>query len=73
MLGQTAVTLPAMYNPATDEWTPAGDLLEPRYSGRLVVLDDGSALILGGAADYNVAGDTPFCPVPLITVERFWP
>jgi hypothetical protein len=62
-----------LYDPATDTWTPAGDLSEPRHSGRLVALDDGSALVLGGTTEYNVHGDAPFCPVPLTTVERFWP
>lgn len=70
---QVALRSTELYNPATDRWTPAGELIEPRYDGRLVALDDGSAVILGGAADYNVYYDTPFCPVPLTTVERFWP
>jgi hypothetical protein len=70
---QVALRSTELYNPETDKWAPAGDLLEPRYNGRLVALDDGSALILGGTAEYNLHGDTPFCPVPLTTVERFWP
>lgn len=70
---QVALRSTELYDPATDTWTRAGDLLEPRFDGRLVALDDGSALILGGTAEYNVYGDTPFCPPPLSTVERFWP
>jgi hypothetical protein len=70
---EIAVRSSELYDPATDRWTATGKLLEPRYGGRLIALDDGSALILGGAADYNVAMATPFCPTPLPTVERFWP
>lgn len=58
-----------LYDPATDTWARAGDLLEPRSDGRLVALDDGSAIILGGPAAY----DDPSCPPSLQTVERFWP
>ncbi|HEX6867402.1 MAG TPA: hypothetical protein VF119_01290 [Candidatus Limnocylindrales bacterium] len=62
-----------LYDPETDAWSPAGDLLEPRYDAQMVALDDGSALILGGTAEHNVDGDTPFCPQPLTTTERFRP
>jgi hypothetical protein len=60
-------------DPAADRWTPAGDLLEPRQNGLAVGLQDGSVLVLGGDASFNIGVATPFCPEPLTTVERFHP
>jgi hypothetical protein len=62
-----------LYDPSTDTWTTVGDLHEPRSAGLLVPLLDGSALILGGTAEVDAGVDVPFCPAPLLTVERFWP
>ena len=62
-----------LYDPATDRWIPGKDLLEARYGGHALVLQDGSVLILGGANDFNTEGDTPWCPTPLVTTERLSP
>ena len=62
-----------LYDPATDRWTPGTDLLEARYGGHALALQDGSVLVLGGANDFNTEGDTPWCPTPLVTTERLSP
>jgi hypothetical protein len=62
-----------VYDPRTDRWTAGGDLLEPRRNGLAVVLQDGSVLVLGGDAELNGEGDTPFCPPPLTSTERLDP
>jgi Kelch motif/Galactose oxidase, central domain len=59
-----------IYDPATDSWTPGPDLLEPRKDGHATQLADGSILIYGGDADFNVEGDVPWCPSPMTSVER---
>jgi Galactose oxidase, central domain/Kelch motif len=59
-----------IYDPSTDHWTTVGDLLEPRKDGLAVVLQDGSVLVLGGDASFNRQVETPFCPAPLVSVER---
>jgi N-acetylneuraminic acid mutarotase len=40
-----------LFDPATDTWSAAPDLPEPRLFGRAVTLTDGSALIVGGSRD----------------------
>ncbi len=62
-----------VYDPRMDRWVPGPDLLEPRYLGHMIALEDGSVLVLGGQADFNTAGDTPWCPSPIVTVERWMP
>ena len=62
-----------VYHPTSDRWTTMPDLLEPRYDGTAAVLGDGSILLMGGYADFNVHGDTPWCGAPLTSVERFTP
>jgi N-acetylneuraminic acid mutarotase len=57
----------------TGAWTPMADLLQPRYGAEALVLADGSVLLLGGYADFNVNGDTPWCPTPITSVERLSP
>jgi len=59
-----------LYDPASDRWIAGKDLLDARYGGHAVALDDGSVLVLGGANDFNTEGDTPWCPTPLVTAER---
>lgn len=71
--GEQVLRSTELYDPAIDTWTSTGTMRDARHGGRLVALDDGSALILGGTAEYNVYGDTPFCPQRLTTAERFWP
>jgi len=61
------------YDPRTGRWSALPDLLEPRYGGRAVVLADGSVLVMGGYATFNTEGDTPWCPAPMTSVERFSP
>jgi Galactose oxidase, central domain len=53
-------------------WTVSLDLLEPRKDGHAVTLDDGSVLIFGGDASFNVAGDVPWCPDPMTSTERVY-
>ena len=60
-----------IFDPTTNGWSTADDLLEPREGGLAVVLEDGSVLVLGGSADFNTEGEVPWCPTPLTTVERF--
>lgn len=62
-----------VYDPAADRWASAGALLTPRMDGYAVALADGSALVLGGAANFDTNYATPFCPSALASVERFWP
>jgi len=62
-----------VFDLSADRWTAVGDLLEPRQEGLAVALQDGSVLLLGGNASFNTEGDTPFCPQPLASVERFYP
>lgn len=57
------------FDPASGQWTALGDLQQSRYGGHAVILDDGSVLVMGGYADFNVAGDVPWCPSPLTSTE----
>jgi hypothetical protein len=71
-----ALTRVEVFDPESGAWTVAPDLLEPRYAGygaHLVVLSDGDVLLLGGANDFNTGFDTPWCPQPMTSVERFTP
>ena len=61
-----------IYDPATDSWSAGPDLLEPRKDGHATQLADGSILIYGGDADFNVQGDVPWCPSPMTSVERVY-
>ena len=62
-----------IYDPTADRWATSSDLLTPRMEGQAIRLADGSVLILGGYDAFNTEGDTPFCPPPLTSVERFYP
>jgi hypothetical protein len=62
-----------VFDPGPGRWSSMPDLLEPRYDAKAVVLGDGSVLIMGGYADFNIHGDTPWCGTPLTSVERFTP
>ena len=62
-----------LYDPATDRGSPGSELVEARYGGHALALQDGSVLVLGGANDFNTEGDTPWCPTPLVTTERLSP
>jgi hypothetical protein len=68
---QKGLTAVEVFDPTTNGWTVTGDLLEPRYDAVALALRDGSVLLMGGAADFNVHGDTPWCPSAMTTVERF--
>jgi len=65
-----ALTTVEAFDPSTGRWTTGPGLLEPREHGKALVLDDGSVLLMGGDAEFNVQGDTPFCPSPISSVER---
>lgn len=62
-----------VFGPQTRTWTPVGDLLEPRKEGKTIVLGDGTVLVMGGDASFNVNVETPFCAPPLTSVERSSP
>jgi hypothetical protein len=62
-----------VYDPQTNVWQAGPDLREGRYGGHLIQLDDGSLLLFGGQADFNVFGDTPWCATPITNVERWLP
>ena len=68
-----ALTRVEVFDPESDAWTVADDLREPRYDAQLVTLRDGDVLLLGGAKDFNTEFDTPWCPAPMTSVERFTP
>jgi hypothetical protein len=51
--GTSIVATTLIYDPATDEWTESGDLVEARYKHAVVTLPDGRALAIGGSG----AGD----------------
>jgi hypothetical protein len=68
-----AVASVELFDPASGRWTTMPDLLEARYDATAVVLGDGSVLLMGGYANFNVDGDTPWCGEPMISVERFTP
>lgn len=61
-----------MFDPLTGVWTVGPDLLEPRKDGHALLLEDGSVLIHGGDASFNVAGDVPWCPDPMTSTERVY-
>jgi hypothetical protein len=71
-VGVQAVATTEIYDPATDTWSAGPDLLEPRKAGGALLLPDGSVLIVGGDASFNTAGDVPWCPEPLTSVERVY-
>ncbi len=68
----SAVADAFLYDPTTNTWTRADDLLVPRAMHALVAMPDGSALVIGGAdAGYGVS---PTTAVTLRTsIERFDP
>ena len=41
------------FDPATNAWTPAAPLAEPRYAHSLLLLPDGQVLAVGGAREYD--------------------
>jgi hypothetical protein len=68
-----ALAVVEVFHRDTGSWTAMADLLQPRYGAEALVLADGSVLLLGGYADFNVNGDTPWCPTPITAVERLSP
>ncbi len=70
--GVHALATTEIYDPVTDRWSAGPDLLEPRKDGHALVLADGSVLIHGGDASFNVDGDVPWCPEPLTSTERLY-
>jgi hypothetical protein len=67
-----ALATTEIYDPVTDKWSAGPDLLETRKDGHALRLDDGSVLIHGGDASFNTAGDVPWCPDPMTSVERVY-
>jgi hypothetical protein len=70
--GVQAAATTEIYDPVADAWSAGPDLLEPRKDGGALLLPDGSVLILGGDASFNTHGDVPFCPDPMVSVERVY-
>jgi hypothetical protein len=70
--GARALATTEIYDPVADSWAAGPDLLEPRKDGHALVLPDGSVLIHGGDASFNVDGDVPWCPDPMTTTERVY-
>ncbi len=71
-MGARALATTEIYDPVADSWTAGPDLLEPRKDGHALLLTDGSVLIHGGDASFNVNGDVPWCPDPMTTTERVY-
>jgi hypothetical protein len=71
--GTRTLTSTEIYDPTADRWIAAGDLAVARKDGRVVLLADGTVLLIGGDDSYNTEGETPFCPDPFSTAERFDP
>jgi len=67
-----ALATTEIYDPDAERWTAGPDLLGPRKGGHATQLADGSVLIYGGDADFNVAGDVPWCPSPMNSAERVY-
>jgi hypothetical protein len=67
-----ALATTEIYDPADDSWIAGPDLLEPRKDGYALLLTDGSVLIHGGDASFNVDGDVPWCPEPMTSTERVY-
>ena len=42
-----------IYDPATNDWSPAGEMSTPRYSHFLVALPTGQVVVFGGARDWE--------------------
>jgi hypothetical protein len=70
--GASALATTEIYDPASDRWSAGPDLLEPRKDGHALLLEDGSVLIHGGDASFNVSGDVPWCPEPMTSTERVY-
>jgi N-acetylneuraminic acid mutarotase len=49
-----------IYDPATNNWTEAASLAQPRYAHNLAMLADGQVLALGGAHEYDYPGGNPW-------------
>jgi hypothetical protein len=71
--GTQTLTSTEIYDPSADRWVAAGDLGVARKDGRAVLLGDGTVLLIGGDDSYNTELETPFCPDPFKTAERFDP
>ncbi|MFD9789819.1 kelch repeat-containing protein [Streptomyces sp. NPDC059070] len=68
--GTASLAFCELYNPATESWTPAGSLLQPRSRHQLVLASDTTALAVGGATP-GTPGDGTFDPFTSLTVERY--
>jgi hypothetical protein len=57
-----------IYDPATDTFTPTGNMVVPRRSHKAVLLDDGRVLVVGGGDSVSTAAT-----MPLDTAEIYDP
>ena len=49
-----------IYNPASNSWSEAAGLAQPRYGHALQLLADGQVIVLGGARAYDYTGSNPW-------------
>jgi N-acetylneuraminic acid mutarotase len=50
---RTILASTEIYNPASNSWKSAGNLIEARYDFVMSLLSDGHVVVMGGARDYN--------------------
>lgn len=64
-----------LYDPDTDSWSPAAPLNQRRAGHQIALLDDGTALIVGGCGGTSPDCNTPatFLTAMLASAERFDP
>ena len=59
-----------IYNPASNSWTEAAGLAQPRYGHSLAMLADGQVIVLGGARAYDYTGSNPWTQASFIRLIR---
>lgn len=62
-----------LYDPETGTWATTTPMPYPRSLASAVLLEDGSALIVGGIRAHASPGDTPACPIPEPQALRYAP
>jgi hypothetical protein len=50
---QNLITATEIYDPASNKWTPAGELTEARFAFILISLPSGEVLAIGGSRDWD--------------------
>jgi N-acetylneuraminic acid mutarotase len=62
-----------LFDPGTGAWTSTTPMPMPRAGASAVLLDDGSAVFVGGSASEGELHATPGCPVAEPRVVRYIP